>query len=73
MGSEDGCVACQYFLATMDHGGECRRHAPSPVPHALVALLLVTSNGEVETDGWTESNWPLVGEEDWCGEWSPKP
>jgi hypothetical protein len=51
------CYQCKYYGSASKTSGICRRHAPTPV--------LKTVNHD-----WTY--WPVVEENDWCGEWYGK-
>jgi hypothetical protein len=63
-GSVEKCVNCQYYdrrNAKPTDGkaplwGQCRRHAPHLNPVTAKAYVV-------------EGVWPLVRDDDWCGEW----
>lgn len=51
---QPSCDQCMYFLQELDERyGECRRYAPRTVL----------------TIDQTETWWPVVKDEDWCGEY----
>lgn len=57
------CVNCRYYDPDSlgDEWGACRRRAPVPIPfHRL------------EDEGGSAA-WPEVYEDDWCGEYRPRP
>ena len=55
MNNKNTCPSCAFFLPHQHGSGECRRHAPQPkTPRSF--------------DEQDNAVWPLVGEDDWCGE-----
>lgn len=60
------CVNCQSYdrrnakptEARAPMWGQCRRHSPSVNPATARAYVV-------------EGVWPLVRDDDWCGEWRP--
>lgn len=64
------CRTCLFYRApkpTEGSVGQCRRLPPQMLP-----VTFVSYSGEGQTRTHTEerdANWPLVGEEEWCGEW----
>ena len=63
-GNVEKCVNCQFYdrkNAKVSDGkaalwGQCRRHAPHLNPETAKAYVV-------------EGVWPLVRDDDWCGEW----
>ena len=54
------CAACRYFEVFEDGVvGHCRRYPP---PEA--------GGMDIDTLDYIESRWPIVSNEDWCGEWT---
>ena len=60
------CLSCQFFdrrnaRATDGRAamwGQCRRHSPHLNPLSVKSYLV-------------EGVWPLIRDDDWCGEWAP--
>ena len=60
------CLNCQFFdrrnaRATDGRAamwGQCRRHSPHLNPLSVKSYLV-------------EGVWPLIRDDDWCGEWAP--
>jgi hypothetical protein len=70
------CISCWFFKPDPDHdedrakgdmgNGECRRHAPQ------IITARDYRSDEVE-EALTEWRWPITADEEWCGEFEPKP
>ena len=53
------CSTCAYYHPEASPRGECRRYAPRPFP----SFPLLPS----------DQGWPVVGDNDWCGEYKSAP
>ena len=51
---DDYCVNCMFFVLIGNEIGECRRYAPRPQNTSPI--------------GVSRSHWPIVEEDDFCGE-----
>jgi len=60
------CVSCAWFERSGQGAGECRRHAPSP--NSSFYVPRTEGIGTIKTD----SHWPKVFENNWCGEFQPR-
>lgn len=52
------CKDCLWWEPCDEREGQCRRHAPAPVP-----------NTWLDPDQGYEAEWPVTLATDWCGEW----
>lgn len=52
------CGACAFYLKRYYESGECRKRAPAGV-----------SRGNCTVIHELEPKWPMVTDDDWCGEW----
>lgn len=59
------CLTCAYFDRIHDRPatGHCKRYAPAPY---------VVTHGQNDYDKTLPAYWPLVAEQEWCGEWAEK-
>lgn len=58
------CIDCGAFEGLNAAGlGQCRRHAPAPVPLEFLPHSLGHDS--------LRQRWPLVQAHDWCAEWVP--
>ena len=60
------CGSCRFFNAIRDEEGQCRRHAPRPIPwEVLFACARLATDAD---EPQTESAFPTVSIDEWCGE-----
>jgi hypothetical protein len=57
------CENCRFFAPSTSGTGDCRRHAPAP---SNVRIRRMD-----EDCPRFESWWPVMNEDDWCGEFQP--
>lgn len=66
------CSTCRFAVARQEldgehQWGECRRHAPVA---SLMAIDMKTKGkGWRRAEDHRAANWPVIGGEDWCGEY----
>jgi hypothetical protein len=60
------CSNCAHFEQGVQSAGECHRHAPCP--NASFYVPRTEGIGTIKTD----SHWPKVFENNWCGEFQAR-
>ena len=59
------CGNCCYYQEKEKGMGLCRRNPPSIIETKDPSHYVIVS-------GQYRGNWPLIGQNDWCGEWKEK-
>ena len=67
------CLICKFYQSKTPSYGICRRNPPQIITR--VHTLAANDNAcryEPEVDSCTETEWPEVKPDDWCGEHASK-
>lgn len=67
------CGTCAFYEPPKPRGGtvgECHRYPPQMLARGIGGSF-DEGHGSFRVEE-ADSNWPLVADEDWCGEWRPK-